>query len=157
MAGRTEKYRPIIVHKYREEGIYPDTANIVTGKIQMKQPKRMEIWFAELGVHPGTSVQEGCRPVLVISNDKGNEYAETVTVAPLTSKIKKPWLPTHLMVTEENIEMNDFYDKPFRNAMLLLEQITTIDKSAMKTYVGTVSDEIRIYEIDGAIRLQLGV
>ncbi|MBR2563419.1 MAG: type II toxin-antitoxin system PemK/MazF family toxin, partial [Paenibacillus sp.] len=108
MAGRTEKYRPIIVHIYREEGIYPDTADILTGKVQMKQPKRMEIWFAELGAHPGTSVQEGCRPVLVISNDKGNEYAETVTVAPLTSKIKKPWLPTHLMVTEENIEMNDF-------------------------------------------------
>lgn len=66
-------------------------------------PHRMEIWFADLGRHPGSCVQEGIRPVLVISNDIANEHAETVTVLPMTSRIKKVWLPCHISVSEEEM------------------------------------------------------
>ena len=117
----------------------------------------MEIWFAELGAHPGTSVQEGCRPVLIISNDKGNEHADTVTVIPLTSKIKKPWLPSHIVLTPEVIVLSDTYEKLFFEAMLLIEQIVTIDKKAMLTRVGAVSDSVTKQKISKAIRAQLGV
>ena len=52
-------------------------------------PARGDVWFAELGSHPGTSVQEGCRPVVIMSNDTANQHSETVTVVPMTSKMKK--------------------------------------------------------------------
>ena len=117
----------------------------------------MEIWFAELGAHPGTSVQEGCRPVLIICNDKGNEHADTVIVIPLTSKIKKPWLPSHIVLTPEVIVLSDTYEMLFFEAMLLIEQIVTIDKKAMLTRVGAVSDSVTKQKISKAIRAQLGV
>ena len=31
-------------------------------------PQRGDIWFVELGCHPGTSVQDGCRPAFIMSN-----------------------------------------------------------------------------------------
>ena len=52
-------------------------------------PYRGEIWVAHLGSHPNTSVQEGSRPVLIVSNDKGNHTSNTVVVLPLTSQIKR--------------------------------------------------------------------
>lgn len=60
-------------------------------------PHRGDIWFAELGKHPGTSVQEGCRPVFIMSNDTANGHSGTVTVVPMTSKKKKAYLPTHVL------------------------------------------------------------
>ncbi len=36
---------------------------------RIQPPKRMDIWYAHLRENTGTSVQEGSRPVLVISND----------------------------------------------------------------------------------------
>jgi len=51
-------------------------------------PHQYEIWFAELGYHYGTSIQGGCRPVLVVSNDVANRFSQTLTVIPLTTKIR---------------------------------------------------------------------
>ena len=58
-------------------------------------PQRGDIWFVELGCHPGTSVQDGCRPAFIMSNDTANLHSGIVTVVPLTSKLKKSYLPTH--------------------------------------------------------------
>ena len=44
-------------------------------------PQRGDIWFVELGCHPGTSVQDGCRPAFIISNDTANLHSGIVTVA----------------------------------------------------------------------------
>ena len=46
-----------------------------------------------------TSVQNGFRPALIIQNDTGNANSTTTIVAPLTSKLDKPALPTHSSVT----------------------------------------------------------
>ena len=53
-------------------------------------PQRGDIWFANLGSHPHSSVQSGCRPVIVISNNIGNNHSDTVNVLPLTRHMKKP-------------------------------------------------------------------
>ena len=50
----------------------------------IQPPKRMDIWYAHLRENTGTSVQEGDRPVLVISNDVANRCSDVVTVLPLT-------------------------------------------------------------------------
>ena len=112
-------------------------------------PKRYEIWFAQLGVHPGTSVQDGCRPVLVISNDLSNINANTITVLPMTSKNKRKDMPSHVWVSAINTEVSA--------GMILTEQITTISKSALRKYVGTITRKDHIAMIEEALQLQLGL
>ena len=51
-----------------------------TKPVQHHKPQRGDIWFADLGSHPDSSVQSGCRPVIVISNN---------------IRMEKGYLPTH--------------------------------------------------------------
>ena len=117
-------------------------------------PRRMDVWFVELGKHPGTSVQEGCRPVLVISGN--NEYSRTVTVLPMTSKQKKEWMATHIQVIEEELEKAEDYGY-FAPSMVLAEQMTTVDKKQFRSYVGRVVNEEKIRELEKAALVQIGM
>lgn len=112
-------------------------------------PCRGEVWFADLGKHPGTSVQEGCRPVFIMSNDTANGHSPTVTVVPMTSKKKKAYLPTHVLVGAG--------DCPFLGpSMALAEQITTIGKSALCKRIGRIGGS-KIREIEAAVLAQLSI
>ena len=117
-------------------------------------PSRGDIWFADLGDHTGTSVQGGCRPVLVISNDTANIHAETVNVLPMTRHLKKPNLPCHTLmgsafVVDTRQRMDD--------SMILAEQITTIGKSQLRNYAGHVEDSDLLARINHTISAQLGL
>ena len=117
--------------------------------------KRMSIWFADLGKHDGRCLQEGERPVLIISNDRANESCPAVTVIPMTSKIKKLHLPSHIVLGDHNIQKAT--DRPFREGLLLLEQITTIDKRSLTAYVGKLNSPTAEMSIELAIKAQLGM
>ena len=119
-------------------------------------PYRGEVWFANLGCHPGTSVQDGCRPVLIISNDKGNHYASTVVVLPMTTRMKKAELPSHVEVYQEDLTSCD-PNRPLEPSMVLAEQVTTIAKSSLRSYVGKLLPGDKLMEIDNAVRAQLSV
>lgn len=112
-------------------------------------PVRGDIWFAEFGEHPGTSVQEGCRPAFIISNDTANRHSETVTVVPMTSKMKKAYLPTHVALLFTEFPALD-------SSMLLAEQVTTIGKAALKNCVGRLNEK-KIREIEKAVQTHLGL
>jgi len=47
--------------------------------------KRGEIYWTNLDPTQGHEIKK-TRPCIVVSNDVGNEFSETVTVVPLTSK-----------------------------------------------------------------------
>ncbi len=112
-------------------------------------PCRGDVWFADLGKHPGTSVQEGCRPVFIMSNDTANGHSPTVTVVPMTSKKKKAYLPTHVLLGAG--------DCPFLGpSMALAEQITTIGKSALCKRIGRIGGS-KIGEIEAAVLAQLSI
>lgn len=65
----------------------------------MKHPiLRGELYYADLEPVIG-SEQGGERPVVILQNNKGNQYSPTVIVAPLTTQKIKPRLPTHVMVS----------------------------------------------------------
>lgn len=119
-----------------------------------RQPMRGDIWFAELGSHPGTSVQAGCRPVFIVSNDIGNRCADTVNVLPMTRHLKRQSLPCHTKLDPEKVlDMR----QPLEPSMILAEQVTTISKWALRNYAGHVSDDDLMERIDLAVRLQLGL
>lgn len=117
------------------------------------RPRRYEIWFADLGDHYGTSVQSGNRPVLVISNDVGNQYSQTLTVIPLTTKLKRMDMPTHIVLTEEDCCM--FRPQTLQDSVLLAEQITTIAKSALCNRLCRVTSREKRQEIVQAVAAQL--
>lgn len=146
--------RKMIEKKYIRQGINEAGVGATALKSaiageQCIAPKRGEIWFAELGCHPGTSVQEGCRPVLVMSNDTANHYSGTLTVIPLTSKMKKRHLPTHTMISSEDCPSID-------PSMVLAEQVTTIGKAALLHCVGKISAG-KLYEVETAVLVQMGI
>ena len=50
--------------------------------------KRGDIYMARLSAdEDGGSLQEGMRPILIISNDKANEHSPVITIVPLMSKL----------------------------------------------------------------------
>ena len=57
--------------------------------------KRGEIYYFDFGLNEG-SIQSGLRPVLVVQCDEGNKASTTTIIAPLTTAVKKRYLPSHI-------------------------------------------------------------
>lgn len=84
---------------------------------------------------------------MIIQNDMGNTYSPTVIVATMTTK-KKNDLPTHIAVSSE-----DCVDI---NTTILLEQIRTIDKSRLSSFVGRLS-ESTMKKVDEALHISIAL
>ena len=111
---------------------------------------RGEVWYADLGAHPDTSIQEGCRPVLVVSNNANNSNARTLTVIPLTARLKKLSLVTHVLVKPTKACPLEY------DSMALTEQITIIDKSMLREKIGRLDRRI-MQQVDRALCVQLAL
>ncbi len=103
--------------------------------------KKGDIFYASLSPIQG-SEQDGTRPVVVIQNDLGNIYSPTIIVAPITEVIKKEELPTHILIPNTKFLKYD--------SMILLEQIRTIDKSRLISYMGRLQN-YQLQKIDNAL------
>ena len=64
---------------------------------------RGDIYYADLSPVIG-SEQGGIRPVLVLQNNKGNKFSTTVIVAPISSKLTKNPIPTHVIIRCDSLE-----------------------------------------------------
>lgn len=123
-------------------------------KITDHTPQRGDIWFADLGSHSNSSVQSGCRPVIILSNNIGNIHADTVNIVPMTRHLKKPDLPCHTEITPDHISDKRQFLEP---SMVLAEQVTTISKSALRNYAGHIEDIEVMQRIDDVVAAQLGI
>ena len=103
--------------------------------------KRGEVYFADLDPAVG-SEQGGFRPVVIIQNDVGN-----TSIAALTTNTRHSRMPTHVCVSGD--------DEPLRDSVAMLEQLRTIDKSRLKSYVGKLS-EMTMKKIDSALSISVG-
>lgn len=96
---------------------------------------RGNLYIIDLGCNIG-SIQSGIRPCVVLSNNENNVYSPTVNVAPLTtSHLKNPNFPMHCVLKREKY----FFLK--EDSFVLLEQITTVNKSQIKQFLGSVSSD----------------
>lgn len=109
--------------------------------------KRGQVYFADLSPSIG-SEQGGCRPCLILQNNTGNAHSTTVIIAPMTTQIKNN-LPTHVAVSSEDCCLDI-------NTTILLEQIRTIDKSRIQSFVGRLSDST-MNKVDEALRISLAL
>ena len=108
--------------------------------------KSGEIYYADLSPIVG-SEQGGFRPVLVLQNDKGNQYSPTTIVAAVTSKREKAGLPTHVKITIDGLKTS---------SIVLLEQLRTIDKTRLGDYAGRLNKDT-MGKVDHALITSLGV
>ncbi len=128
-------------------------AQIVNNDIQVWQtwfPKRGDVYYCNLdGID---SEQQGIRPVVILSNNKGNFYGSIVVVASITSK-KKHLPQIHVSVGKEIGLKIDSY--------VLTEHIRTISKRRFfingnyPTKITTFS-KYKMIEIEDAIKCELG-
>ena len=109
--------------------------------------KRGQIYYADLSPVIG-SEQGGLRPVLIVSNDIGNKHAPIVIAAAVTSRIRKFRLPTQVLL--------DTSCGLCKESMVECEQMRTLDKRRLKSFVGIV-DSKQMWEVDKAIAISLGV
>ncbi len=110
--------------------------------------KRFDIVTCDLPYTTETSrVLRGLHPAIVISNDHVNAYSPVVTVIPMTSKMKRLDMPTH-------VPLNGFgLRKP---GMALCEQLQSVDRDTIGQYIGTVDDPQVRSAIVRAVGVQLG-
>lgn len=109
--------------------------------------KRGEIYYANLDPVIG-SEQGGIRPVLIIQNDLGNRFSPTVIVLPLTSRMGKANLPTHVPIMPPQGGIR----KP---SLILCEQVRTLEKSRLTGYLGALSGE-KMQLVERALSLAVG-
>ncbi len=114
----------------------------------MKQLLRGDVIYIDLGQHVHSSVQSGMRPCLVISS---YQFSTVANVCPFTGKLDKKHIPVHV-----KIEPSDVKGYLEKTSILLVEQITTIDKHKIISKVGHIPEDSEIMEkVDAAIIRQL--
>ena len=108
--------------------------------------RRGDVYYADLSPVVG-SEQGGVRPVVVVQNDKGNRYSKTIIVAPISKKMSKPPIPTHVIFSDDSLSYV---------SMILCEQLRTIDKKRLGQWICTL-DEKTLEKINLAIRVILRI
>ena len=109
---------------------------------------RGEVFYADLSPVVG-SEQGGVRPVLIIQNDIGNRHSPTVIAAAITSRLDKARLPTHINIRAADTGLA-------KDSVVLLEQIFTIDKERINSFMGMTS-EWEMAQIEKALKCSLAL
>lgn len=106
-------------------------------------PKRGEIYWVKLDPSIGSETNK-TRPALIISNNIGNEVADRVIVAPITSSIEKIYPFEVKIILEKN------------SGKIMIDQIRVIDKIRLGKLIVKVS-ETELKHIDKALKLVLDI
>lgn len=105
--------------------------------------KRGEIYYCDLSPTVG-SEQGGIRPVLIVQNNVGNKFSPTTIVVPITSKLTKANIPTHVEIPLE------------KDSIAMLEQIKVIDKCRLREKISVADDKL-LKKIDAALKVAIDV
>lgn len=102
--------------------------------------RRGEIWWAELPAPAGR------RPVVLLSRNEAYVVRQLVTVAPITTRIRR--IPTEVLLGAE-----DGLPKP---CVVNLDTITTIPKQSLAEPIGPLSTE-KLAAVERALRFALAL
>lgn len=107
---------------------------------------RGSVWWADLDKVDTryTNVQFGRRPVIILSNNKGNTYSRTVVAVPCTTK------EDSLHLIHPQLEFGD------KKTWACTEQIRVMDKEVFLDYIGTL-DEYSMRAVEDALKIELGL
>jgi len=113
----------------------------------MDFPKRGEIWLVSLEPVVGREIGK-TRPALIISNEQNNQYADTITVLPVTSKTGKIYpFETFLPKGKCNIPAD---------SKVKSNQVRTIDKKRLVRLLGVIPQEI-LTQVEQSLLIHLDI
>ena len=72
----------------------------------MKPYQRGDVVIIDVPIPASGHVQGGKRPWVIVQNNMGNQFSPTSIVVPLTTKMKRLEMPTHVAFVWENLEQS---------------------------------------------------
>ncbi len=114
----------------------------------MSFPQRGALYWINLDPTVGSEIAK-TRPALIISNNTGNQYADRVIVAPVSSGNVQRVYPFEVRLEGGEAGLP-------QRSKVLLDQIRTVDKSRLGNRIGILTPE-RMEDVNRAIRLSLAV
>jgi len=112
-------------------------------------PKRGEIYLTALDPTVGHEIRK-TRPALVIQNDTSNRYSAVTMVAPITSTVRLPLSPLHVLLPAT----------PSTGlavaSVAVFNQIRAVDRGRLIKRLGDV-DALVLAQVDEAIRTAFGL
>ena len=94
------------------------------------QYNRLDVFYVDLKPSVG-SVQGGTRPCVLVGNHLSLKHSDAIQVVPLTTKLNKSRLPTHLNIKEDFLT---------NESVCLFEQVMTISKKQLRERLGKLDD-----------------
>lgn len=88
------------------------------------------------------SEQSGWRPGVVFQNNKGNSYSPNIIALPVTSSLKKLYMPTHVFISSSDTDFR--YD-----SMVMCENPTIMSKDKIGFYITTLPDKYMKEIVEG--------
>ena len=107
--------------------------------------RRGDIYWVKLDPTEGSEIGK-TRPGVVISNNINNEFADTVTILPITSSTDKIY-PFEVFIPKNIANMPS-------DSKAKANQIRTVDKKRIRDLIGTLPDTI-LREIETAVKIHL--
>ena len=108
--------------------------------------KRGCVYLAALDPVIGNEIAK-TRPVVVVSNDKNNEFSGTVTVLPITSKKLRKIYPFEVYLEKGTGKLP-------KNSKIKADQIRTLDKSRLVKPIGELGTT-QVEAIEKALKIHL--
>ncbi len=112
-------------------------------------PRRGEIYLTALDPTLGREIQK-TRPALIIQNDVSNRLSEITIVAPITSTVRFPLSPVHVLLSADQATGLSV------TSVALFNQIRAVDRMRLIKRLGTVDGQT-LEHIDDAIKISLGL
>ena len=109
--------------------------------IIMKPYQRGDVVVIDVPMLANSHIQAGKRPWVVVQNNVGNQFSSTSIVVPLTTKIRRLEMPTHVAVTWGSLQPS----------MVECEQVRVVDVSDDWEYICTLPPEI-MRHVDTALK-----
>ena len=110
--------------------------------------KRGEVFLASLDPVIGREISK-TRPVVIVSNDKNNEFSGTVTVLPITSQNLQSIYPFEVFLSKGDANLP-------KNSKVKANQIRTLDKNRLVKNIGLL-DTRKLNTIEKAIKIHLAL
>ena len=108
--------------------------------------KRGGVYLAALDPVVGSEISK-TRPVVVVSNEKNNEFSSAVTILPITSKSIQKIYPFEVFLSKGTGNLP-------KNSKAKADQIRTLDKGRIVKFIGALEKE-EMDLIDKAILIHL--
>lgn len=105
--------------------------------------RRGSVYWWNCPEHNRKHIQEGVRPVVVVSNDNCNEFSGVVTVVPFTTKVRRPFPQQVAVVLPDGV------------SLALCDQVTSIPVEELQRHICDLHS-YQMDQLDTALAIQLG-